>query len=92
MTDNKYIRTYYVIGPYDTVYGKFSKLREAKAHLLEMSRNGADIAVLKPCIYKSCENSPDKYDRSSLKYIEDDSTWAYLYFSWNDYVNETLGR
>ena len=86
----KYERMYYLIGPYDVVYGKFSKFRHAKNHYLEMARNGVRLYALKPCIYKSCENPANEYDRSTLKYIEKDKVWAYSYYTWDDYVKQTL--
>ena len=86
----KYERMYYLIGPYDVVYGRFEKFRLAKNHYLEMSRAGAVIHKLKPGIYKSCEQPAYEYDRNTIKYIEKDQVWAYLYYSWEDYVEDTL--
>lgn len=90
MAKNTYERIYYLIGPYDTVYGRYPKLNQAKARILEMSKNGARVHELKPNIYKSCEKPMDEYERSNLKYIENDGVWVYLYYTWAQYVFDIL--
>ncbi len=92
MAKDKYERMYYLIGPYDTVYGRFAKFREAKNQYLEMSRGSVRLHDLKPGIYKSCELPAYEYERTTIKYIEKDQVWAYLYYSWDDYVTEILRR
>ena len=92
MAKYKYERTYYLIGPYDTVYGRYPKLNQAKARILEMSKNGARVSELKPNIYKRCELPVEEYEGKDLKYIEKDGIWAYLYYSWADYERDTLKR
>ena len=87
---DKYERMYYLIGPSDTVYGRYPKLNLAKARILEMSKNGARVSELKPNIYKSCELPLDEYKEKNLKYIEKDGIWAYLYYTWENWVEDTF--
>ena len=90
MRKEKYERVYYLIGPFDVIYGKFEKLQQAKNHILDMSLSGSRVHILKPCIYKSCDQPAYEYDRASIKYIEQDQVWAYIYYTWEDWVEDTL--